>query len=182
MKKFLFHIMMIVPAACPAASVNNEPEITLNIAEDRVLPTKLRTSVLEVAEASLNRSDEAFIAIILKARNPYPVREETIKAPSEVFIEEEIDDASILELIQSNLSTQIRGRLAKDGVYYLQLNGGGMLEAGANFPVQIPQIEGKSFTVTVLEITPRGYTLKMNDVIQEVTFETSSGIIKNSDK
>ena len=164
------------------ASINNEPEIKLKADKDSVIPTQMRTSILEVAEMSLNRSDETFPLIIEQVRNPYPVKEDTSGIvgipPGEIL--EVYDDASVLELIQINFASQIRGTLAKGNVYYLQLNGGGMLEEGASFPVQIPQIEGESFTVTVSEITPDGYTLKMNEVVRGVNFEKSSGIIKKS--
>ena len=89
------------------------------------------------------------------------------------------DDASVLELIQGNFASQVRGTLAKGNVYYLQLNGGGMLEEGVSFPARIPQVEGQSFTITILEITKDGYVLKMNDVIKQVNFEKTSGIIKD---
>lgn len=175
--------MMVTLAVCLTASVNNQPEIKLNTGKDRVLPTKLRASILEVAEVSLNRSNEMFVADLENVKNPYPVKG-TITETAENTMPEEIlevyDDVSVLELIRMNFAPQIRGTLAKGNVYYLQLNGGGMLKEGASFPVGIPQIEGQSFTVTVLEITPDGYTLKMNDVIEEVIFEQSSGIIKKT--
>lgn len=175
--------MMVALAGCLTASVNNQPEIKLNAGKDRVLPTKLRTSILEVAEVSLNRSDEMFIAVLENVKNPYPVENTTSETAESVMPEEILevyDDASVLDLIRMNFAPKIRGTLAKGNVYYLQLNGGGMLKEGTSFPVEIPQIKGESFTVTVLEITPDGYILKMNDVIREVTFEQSSGIIKKT--
>lgn len=173
---------MITLGACLVTAANDEPEINLRVGKERVLPNELRTSVLEVAGASLNRSDEAFLATIKKIENPYPGEEEATKTavdPSEGVLEV-YDDTSVLELIQANFAPQVRGTLAKGNVYYLQLNGGGMLEEGTSFPVQIPQIEGESFTVTVLEITPDGYKLKMNDVVRDVTFDKSSGTIRKT--
>ena len=186
MRIFLLHILTVLLPFCLIASGNNQPEIKLVIAKDRVLPTELRTSILEIAEKSLNRSDKAFIVTIEKVKNPYPTDEKALlDMAGESTTEESFivyDDASILELIQANFAPQIRGTLAKGSNNYLQLNGGGMLEAGDSFPVQIPQIEDRLFTVTVLEISPRGYTLKMNDVVQEVTFEKTSGITKDFEK
>lgn len=183
MKKFLLHILMVVPAVCLTASVNNQPEIKLNAGKDRVLPTQLRKSILEVAEVSLNRFDEAFAATLENVKNPYPVGDTTAETGESIMPEEILevyDDESVLELIRMNFAPQIRGTLAKGDVYYLQLNGGGMLKEGTSFPVEIPQIEGESFTVTVLEITPNGYTLKMKDITRGVIFEQSSGIIKKT--
>ena len=52
--------LMIILPLCTMASVNNQPEINLVNVEDSVIPVKSRTSILEVAEMSLDRSDEAF--------------------------------------------------------------------------------------------------------------------------
>ena len=137
--------------------------------------------MLEVAEKSLNRSDEMFITVMEKVKNPYPIKQEKEEALPDT-VETSLtayDDASVLKLIQATFAPQVRGTLAKGNTNYLQLNGGGLLQEGDSFPVKIPQIEDRSFTVKVMGITTRGYTLKMNDVVQEITFEKSSGIIKN---
>lgn len=185
MKTYLLHSLMALLPLCMVASVNNHPEIRLTNAKDTVVPTKLRASILEMAELSLNCSDEAFLSAMQKVKDPYTngnvssgmVGESTSEKPLVVY-----DDASVLELIMSNFASQVRGTLAKGGNNYLQLKGGGMLQEGDSFPVQIPQIEGQTFTVSIMEITTRGYTLKMNDAVQNVTFEKASGIIKNSTK
>ena len=184
MKFFLFYTLIAVLPICTIASISSQPEIQLPKAQDSVIPGKLRTSIIEAAELSLNRSDETFFAIIEKVENPYPAnkRNPSVRkhTPEESFVV--YDDASVLELIQLNFSPQVMGTLAKGETNYLQLNGGGLLEEGDSFPVQIPQIEGKTFIVNVLKITTRGYTLQMNDVVQEVTFEKHSGITKDSEK
>jgi hypothetical protein len=66
-------------------------------------------------------------------------------------------------VIASSFAKQVRGTLAKGGIYYLQLQGGGLLNAGASFPVKIPQIEGQSFRVVVSRVDARGYALQMGD-------------------
>lgn len=179
MKFFLLYIISFALPIYPIAAINDHPEINIPKVKDRVTSTKLRTSILEIAEASLNRPDETFISTIEEVENPYLTNEEN---QSDIAIESltAYDDASILKLIQANFSTQIRGTLAKGDKNYLQLNGGGMMQEGDSFPVKVPQIKDKSFTVIVQDITTRGYKLKMNDTIQEVTFEKTSGIIKDS--
>lgn len=180
MKQLLPLLPIALFPVCLIASINNQPEIRLTVPKDRVLPVKQRISVLEAAEAYLDRSDELFVTEIAAVASPYSNGAiETVDEKPVISIIE-YKDPDILELIQSNFATQIRGTIAKGDVYYLQLNGGGKLEAGDSFPAQIPQIEGESFTVTILEITRDGYTLKMNDVVQGVTFEKSSGIIRNN--
>jgi hypothetical protein len=168
---------------CILASIGNQPEIKFDQAKDRVVYSNLRSTVLEAAEKSLTRSDDTVIAVLETIKNPYLAKEEKeVKSditPKQLTV---YDDASILDLIQANFAPQVRGTLAKGSTNYLQLNGGGMLKEGDSFPVQIPQIEDQSFNITILEITTRGYTMKMNDVIQGVTFEKSSGAIKESPK
>ena len=164
------------------ASTGNYPEIKLTTAKNHVLPAQMRASILEISEAFLNRGDETFLVTVGGIQNPY-----IIEAEEEVLVEPEkkavvYDDELILELIETNFSPQVRGNIAKGDVYYLQLNGGGLLAEGASFPAQIPQVEGESYTVIISEITSDGYVLKMNDATQQVDFEKKSGAIKNSTK
>lgn len=176
---------MIVLPVCMTASINDQPEIKLDQAKDRVIPAKLRIAILEVAEKSLNRSDDAFVAVMEKVKSPYLTKNEEKSALPNMAPQETLvvyDDASILKSIRANFAPQVRGTLSKGDTNYLQLRGGGLLEEGNSFPVKIPQVEDRSFTVKVLEITRNGYMLKMNDVVQEVTFEKPSGIIKDSAK
>ena len=186
MKTFLLHILMIVLPVCMTASINNQPEIKLDQAKDRVISAKLRISILEVVEKSLNRSDDTFIAVIGKVKSPYLTKEDRGDGGGPVIESEgslvSYDDASILKSIRAIFAPQVVGTLSKGDTSYLQLKGGGLLKEGDSFPGGIPQVEDKSFTVQVLEITTRGYKLKMNDVVQEVTFEKTSGIIKDSAK
>ena len=182
MKKLLNYLLIFTLSGGLLASVNNQPEIKLAGAKDLVLSPEVRASVLEIAEASLNRSDDAFITTIEKVENPYSTDEEAlalIKESTDDKLSVVYDDASILEVIEVNFAAQVRGILAKGETYYLQLNGGAMLQAGATFLAEVPQIEGQSFTVTILEVDSRGYTLKMNDVMQRVTFEKPSNITKD---
>lgn len=161
------------------ASVNEHSELEFTASKSHVLPIKLRASVLEVAEASLNRLDENFVASLKKIQSPYALEATEKESQTSIVV---YDDESILELIKTNFSSQIRGNIAKGDVYYLQLNGGGLLEEGDSFPAQIPQVEDRSFTVTISEITADGYMLKMNDSVQKINFEKKSGVIKNSVK
>lgn len=182
MKTCLQLILLFTIPVCLAASVNKQPEIKITASKDHVLPIELRNSILEVAETCLNRSDESFFASIKKVQSPFPLaptESEIVDTATEIVV---YDDESILGLIKTNFAAQIRGNIAKGGVYYLQLNGGGLLEAGDSFPAQLPQVEGESFTVTILEITSDGYILGMNDIVQKFNFEKKSGIIKKSEK
>ena len=85
------------------------------------------------------------------------------------------DDASILKVIGLNLAKQVSGTLARGTTHYLQLQGGGMLKSGASFPAKIPQVAGRSFTVTLIDVNSRGYTLKMGAASLTLPFDDSSG-------
>lgn len=179
MKKRIYTILVTIVPVCLIAAINDQPEIKLIAAKDRVLPINQRTLILEAAENYLERSDDVFVAGMDTVNNPYSTG---AGSPGTEVSEDSVivyDDSSILELIQGNFASQVRGTIAKGNVYYLQLNGGGMLEGGVSFPAKIPQIEGQSFAVTILEINQDGYVLKMNDVTQRVKFEKTSGITKD---
>jgi hypothetical protein len=48
-----------------------------------------------------------------------------------------------------------------------------MLKPGTSFPVEIPQAQGQTFTVTVVAINPGGYTLKLGEATQDISVEGS---------
>lgn len=183
MKLFLSYFFIFPLIGYLTLSANDQPEIKLAGAKDRVLSTKLRISILEVAGTSLDRSDDAFLEAVDGVGNPYLNKEDASgkSAKSTDTSRLVYENASILELIQTNFATQVRGILAKGDTYYLQLDGGSLLGTGASFPVEIPEIKGQSFLVIISEITSRSYTLKMNDAVREVIFEKSSGVTKDFD-
>ena len=133
------------------------PEIKLSGRKDRVLAYQMREHVLAVAETHLNQVDEGFGATIETLDNPYAFKEvvEFVprvieKKPDSTDASVVYDDASILKVIGLNLAKQVSGTLARGTTHYLQLQGGGMLKSGASFPAKIPQVAGRSFTVTLV--------------------------------
>ena len=176
--------------------------IKLSVRKGHVLASNTRVDVLAAAETYLNQGSDDFILLIEDIGNPYtfeveeaPVPVEEVSVPSVVVGREKVrrpvavapvvySDASVLKVIASSFSKKVRGTLAKGGVYYLQLQGGGLLKAGTRFPVKIPQIKGQSFTVTVSTVNSRGYTLQMGDASLAMSLNAlsaqSAGAIKRS--
>ena len=172
------------------------PEIKLSGRKDRVLSSRMRATVLDVAETYLDQEDQDFVALTQEIQNPYTFKDETVEAavvvvspravapkePEVVAAPVVYDDASVLQVIGLSFAKQVRGTLARGATRYLQLQGGGMLKSGTSFPVKIPQVAGKSFTVTITDINSRGYTLKMGDAVLTLAFDASSGVTKDSTK
>ena len=178
MKKTCF-ILLLVKLLFGACAFARPQEIKLYGRKDRVLAPKLRTDVLAAAEAYLNQGNHDFVVLVEDIGNPYAVEpevQEVKKVPVQIVraaprkvvrraptAPVAYSDASVLKVIASSFAKQVRGTLAKGGIYYLQLQGGGLLNAGASFPVKIPQIEGQSFRVVVSRVDARGYALQMGD-------------------
>jgi hypothetical protein len=178
MKKTCF-ILLLVKLLFGACAFARPQEIKLYGRKDCVLAPKIRTDVLAAAEAYLNQGNHDFVVLVEDVGNPYAVEpevQEVKKAPVQIVrvapkkvvrrvptAPVAYSDASVLKVIASSFAKQVRGTLAKGGIYYLQLQGGGLLNAGTSFPVKIPQIEGQSFRVVVSRVDARGYTLQMGE-------------------
>ena len=181
MKKTCF-LLLFAELLLGAGAFAATPEIKLSGRKDRVLTYPMREHVLAVAETHLNQADEEFQATIETLDNPYAFKEvvEFVprvieKKPDSTDASVVYDDASILKVIGLNLAKQVSGTLARGTTHYLQLQGGGMLKSGASFPAKIPQVAGQSFTVTLVDVNSRGYTLKMGDASLTLPFDDSSG-------
>jgi hypothetical protein len=153
-------------------------ELNISGRKDRVLTIEARTQVLEVASECLNQVDKEFVAILEQLANPYSFKQES----DPVVIEPEVsepapvvyDDSSVLKAIGASFANNVRGTLARGATRYLQLQGGGMLKSGTSFPATLPQVEGKTFTVTVTDINPHAYTLQMGDATLTLSIDGSS--------
>jgi hypothetical protein len=159
------------------------PEIKLSGRKDRVLSYQVRERVLAVADSHLNRANEEFGIIIQALDNPYAFKEVVEFVPRLAEQESDLidaslvyDDTSILKVIGLNLAKQVSGTLAHGTTHYLQVKGGGMLKSGASFAAKIPQVAGQSFTVTLVHVDSRGYTLKMGDASLALPFDTASSL------
>jgi hypothetical protein len=172
-------ILLWVELLVAACAFARPQEIKLYGRKDRVLAPQIRADVLAAAEAYLNQGSHDFMVLIEDVGNPYAVEPEVEEVQQEPVQVVEVtrpkvvrpvpiapvaySDASVLKVIASSFAKQVRGTLAKGGLYYLQLQGGRLLQAGASFPVKIPQIKGKSFRVVVSSVDARGYTLQMGN-------------------
>ena len=178
MKIFLVLLFLFKALVVADADVR---EIRLAGSKDQVLTAEQRLLVLKVAEKYLNRSDKVFFASLEEITNPYVNRPDGFDE-KDLQVEEiasVYDTASILKVIGANFARQVRGTLSKGNINYLQLQGGSLLESGSSFPAAIPQIKDQSFTVTILNVNSRGYTLKIKDTLLEILFDVSSGVTKD---
>ncbi len=89
-------------------------------------------------------------------------------------------EGAILEVIGASFAKQVLGTFEKGGRCYLQLQGGGLLKSDTSFPAKIPEFEGQTFTVTLSDITPRGYTLEMGAYSLPVLFNPSGKTITSA--
>lgn len=85
------------------------------------------------------------------------------------------DDGSVLRAVSQSFANQVSGTLARGSTRFLQLKGGRMIQPGASFPVSIPQAQKQTFIVTIAEITSDGYTLKLGEATQAMSWHASSG-------
>ncbi len=169
---------------CVASPVVAETKIKLSGRKDLVLSVDSRATVLEVARQHLSEKEDAYLAQLSEIKNPYAFEQavqtvldantgEVVEAPAEEVVVH-YDDASVLQVVAASFAQQVRGTLARGSTSYLQLKGGSMVKPGTSFPATIPQAKGKSFRVTITEITSSGYTLQLGEASQNVSLNVSS--------
>lgn len=172
-----FLITLLCVPSLPA-----EPQIKLTGRKDLVLSVESRQIVLEVARQNLSEPSGAFMSMIEEAKSPYAfdkpvvsvIRDDgaVIEKVEEAAVN--YDDASVLNAVSQNFSKQVRGTLARGATSFLQLKGGSMIRPGTSFPVNIPQAQGQTFTVTIKEISSDSYTLQLGEATQTIRLNASS--------
>ncbi len=189
MKKIYF--LLLCANLFLGASVYSASDIKLGGKKGHVLAIPVRTTVLDVAEEYLKTGNSDFMAQLESVESPYGAEEEAVvvteapvaaeeQAPEAVAAPIHYDDASVLKGIGATFAKQVRGTLEKGGRSYLQLQGGGLLKSGTSFPAKIPEVKDKTFTVTVSDVTSRGYTLSMGESTLPVSFNGSTGATKDT--
>ena len=152
-------------------------EIDLGGSKDKVISFGKRAAVLEAGAKYLEgASADDFAESIEGLQNPFvfeqPVEEvlqeivETgeapkVKAPEPIVV---YDDAAVLDVIAKSLAGKIRGTMGMSDTYYLQLEKGGLMKAGASFPARIPETKDQAYTVTLTEVGPDDFTLRLREV------------------
>ncbi|MDP4693563.1 MAG: hypothetical protein NWS00_03370 [Opitutales bacterium] len=81
------------------------------------------------------------------------------------------DDASVLKVIASNFSKQVRGTLARGSTNYIQLQGGNLLKPGTKFPARIAEDSDTQYNVILTEITSENYTLSLGDATLTLSYD-----------
>lgn len=184
MKK-LYYLLLCAELFMAVSVCAAVPEIKLTARKGHVLAIPVRDSVLTAAEVYLKPADSGFMAQAASIQSPYGEEPKEVAAESEVKTSEPVEalvhygDDSVLKVIGATFARQVRGTLEKGGRSYLQLQGGGLLKSGTSFPAKIPEIKDQTFTVTVSDISSRGYTLSMGESTLPVFFNASSGATKD---
>ncbi|MGJ8640834.1 MAG: hypothetical protein ACSHYA_15700 [Opitutaceae bacterium] len=157
-----------------------------------VVTKKERSTVLSVAEKYLSRSNDDFIAKLDELKSPFPAVEvltpkEEVELVEDDSMDEEpaqptpivYEDSSILKVVGSNFSKQVRGTLSRGNNNYIQLQGGNLLKNGSTFPVRLPEMEDKTYIVKLSEVTSESYTLSLGIATLTLTYSDAvSGIEK----
>ncbi|WPJ95037.1 hypothetical protein SH580_16535 [Coraliomargarita algicola] len=164
-------------------------EIKLTGRKDLVLSLDSRLLVLEEARSHLSEKSDSFHELVASVDSPFVFEQPLIpiirdEQGEPVPVEEVVvnyDDASVLRVVARNFSKQVRGTLTRGNSGFLQLTGGSLVKQGTSFPVSLPQAQGQTFTVTIIEITSNSYTLKLGEATELVGINatgSSSGAIK----
>lgn len=158
-----------------------EPKIKLSGRKDIVLKGDERSTVLDAANRYLGQKDAAFIGQVNGYVNPYAFKQAPVEqvvvadnvTPDEPVVASTIvyDDASVLKVIASNFSKQVRGTLARGSTNYIQLQGGNLLKAGTQFPARIAEAADKQYNVTLSEITAQNYTLRLGEATLTLSYD-----------
>lgn len=160
-----------------------EQPIRLSNTEGVVLPREEREIVLAAADKYLGNKQNSFLSTLDEVGNPFGdiVRAEEVEVAvdAETIVEREVvavvyDDASVLKVIATNFSKQVRGTLARGDKSYIQLQGGSLMKPGSSFPARIPQAKDKTYTVKLVEVTAEDYTLALGEAKLTLTYSESS--------
>ncbi|MDP4610784.1 MAG: hypothetical protein NWT02_06315 [Opitutales bacterium] len=160
-----------------------EPKIKLSGRKDIVLKADERSTVLDAADRYLGQKDATFIGQVNDYVNPYAFKQApaakvvvavenvTSDEPEVVAATVVYDDASVLKVIASNFSKQVRGTLARGSTNYIQLQGGNLLKPGTKFPARIAEDSDTQYNVILTEITSENYTLSLGDATLTLSYD-----------
>jgi uncharacterized protein YqiB (DUF1249 family) len=187
MNKFSI-IACLLAGSLVGTSMVAESAIKLSGVKGVVIPSEQRATVLAVAEQYLGDKQSTFLSELEELESPFggvaklsaeELEEQIVTVEPEVTVIV-YDDASVLKVIARNFSKQVRGTLARGTNRYIQLQGGNLMKPGASFPARVPEAEDKTYTVTLVEVTPEGYTLALGQATQTLTYSELPNSGKNS--
>jgi hypothetical protein len=171
-------------ALLPGALEAFQSDIKLTGPKDLVLSIGTREKVLEVGVNYLANDAEEALPQIGELDDPFSFKQaEPVLAvvPEDTASEApakpkkvEYDDATVLGVSAKSFSKKVRGAIARGETSYLQLEGGTLLKPGTSFPVRLPQAQEQTFTLTISEISPDGYTLQIGDATKRMSFDGMS--------
>ena len=174
--KCYFLLFCVGLAGLNSQQQQQQPIVLSNI-EGGVVPRSQRLNVLSVADQLIGDNQDFFLSTLDDVRSPLGV-ELVVEVASEV--KEEVkrgtiyDDASVLKVIASNFSKQVRGTLGRGENNFIQLAGGRLMKGGSSFPARIPQASDKTYTVEIVEVTSEGYTLSLGAASETLRYTEAS--------
>lgn len=158
-------------------------KVKLTGRSDQVLSIATRKTVLEVGQSLLSRESDDYLSAVEALKEPFAFEKPIVAEPL-VDSEEpdtppeptvvHYDDSTVLDISAVNFAKKVTGSIARGDATYLQLEGGTLLKPGASFPVHLPIAPDQSFTLTITEITPNGYTLKIGTATKTLTYDESN--------
>lgn len=158
-----------------------EPEIKLAGRKDLVLSIESRETVLRVGLTHLTKSKDDYSSLVEELENPFafesdepikPVVEEKVDDTPPEPTKIDYDDQTVLKAASTSFSKQVRGSIARGDTIFLQLEGGTLLKPGKSFQVRLPKAD--PYTVTVSEITLKGYTLQVGEASKSFNYDDTS--------
>jgi hypothetical protein len=165
-----------------------EPQIKLTGRKDLVLSKETRETVLKVGLTYLTKETDEVASEIEELSDPFAFEASKVVVPvAENNTEEEpepvavnYDDATVLAASAASFAKRVRGSITRGETSFLQLEGGTLLKPGTSFPVRLPQAKEQTFMLTITEITSQGYTLKIGEATQTLTYGNSPQSGSNS--
>jgi len=165
-----------------ALSAGYQPRLDLRGPKDRVLKLETRRDVLEVAQTLTGpRETEMDVELadlkspFLPFRRPEPEpedkaanKDEKPEKPEEPEVV--YSDAMVLRAAAAKLRKRVRGYMGRGDAPFLQLEGGTLLEEGAELSVRVAQVREQPFALVIEAITPRFYVLRLNEETMKLFF------------
>ncbi|WP_041745083.1 hypothetical protein [Coraliomargarita akajimensis] len=186
-------LLALFAVACGQLQANGLPAVDLAGAKDQVLPIKKRAAALEIGNAYLSPANvDAYNQATAELKSPYEfekAKPKIVEVVEEVEVETVetkyvYDDSSILDRIGANFSNQVRGTMSMGSKYYIQLKSGKLMKPGASFPVSIPEVKDKTYTVTLDAIDDDGFTLSVAGLSRKFPYvvndDKSSGSVSRN--
>ncbi len=182
-KTFIAFGLCVCVLAGAAGAAGAATKINLGGRKDKVIHPDIRGDVLAVADLYLSKHDDGeFDELLVELQNPYTFekKRDEEEEPEEVVEKVEpvkpkvrvvYDQGAVLKLVAKSFAKQIRGTMGMGDTYYIQLQKGGLMKAGTQFPARVPEARKEPFMITLAEVDDDSFSLQLDDVVRSFPFE-----------